>query len=200
MLKKIVIASHNKGKVKEIGELLAPLGLLVVSAAEMGVDEPEETGLTFAENALLKARNTAEKTGFPALADDSGLAIPALDGAPGIYSARWAGADKDFALAFSRIQQELASKNIADATGTPAYFICALCLSIPNADEQIFEGRIDGKLVFPPRGEHGFGYDPIFIPEGYDISFAEMDSAKKHSISHRAKAFQKFVEFLENNE
>ncbi len=192
MLKKIVIASHNKGKVREIGELLAPLGMRVVSAGEMNVDEPEETGSTFAENAILKAENTAAKTGLPALADDSGLAIPALGGAPGIYSARWAGADKDFASAFARIQKELPTAN-----GAAAYFICSLCLVIPGAKPQIFEGRIDGTLTFPPRGEHGFGYDPIFIPEGYDITFAQMDAAKKHSMSHRARAFEKFVKYLE---
>jgi XTP/dITP diphosphohydrolase len=196
-LSKIVIASHNKGKVREIGELLAPLGLSVASAGEMGVDEPEETGLTFAQNAILKARNTMEKTGLAALADDSGLAIPALDGAPGIYSARWAGADKNFDAAFSRILRELADKNIKDANGTPAYFICALCLSIPGSEDMVFEGRIDGTLAFPARGEHGFGYDPIFVPEGYDITFAEMDSEKKHSMSHRARAFKKFLKYLE---
>lgn len=195
MFSKLVIASHNKGKVKEIGELLAPLGLVVVSAAEMGVDEPEETGLTFAENAILKARNTAEKTGLPALADDSGLAIPALDGQPGIYSARWASADKKFALAFDRIRQELSARNIENPNGTPAYFICALCLSLPDNTIEVFEGRIDGTLNFPPCGEHGFGYDPIFIPDGYAVTFAEMGT-NKHNISHRARAFEKFLKYL----
>ncbi len=198
MFKKIVIASHNKGKVKEIAELIAPLGLSVVSAAEMNVDEPEETGLTFAENAILKALNTAEKTGLPALADDSGLAIPELGGAPGIYSARWAGADKNFDAAFTRIKKELAEKNIPNANGVAAYFVCALCLALPDKTTQVFEGRIDGTLTFPPRGEHGFGYDPIFIPEKYDITFAEMDSAKKHAMSHRARAFEKFLRYLES--
>lgn len=196
MFEKLVIASHNSGKLREIAQLIAPFGIQAVSAGEMGVDEPEETGLTFAENAALKARNTAQKTGLFALADDSGLAIPALGGAPGIYSARWAGKDKDFSQAFARIQKELAEKSIADANGTAAYFMCALCLAAPDGDERIFEGRIDGKLVFPPRGEQGFGYDPIFIPEGYDITFAEMDSDEKHKISHRARAFAKFVENL----
>ena len=196
---KIVIASHNKGKVKEIGGLLAPLGFSVVSAGEMGVDEPEETGLTFAENAILKAKNTASLTGLPALADDSGLAIPALDGAPGIYSARWAGADKNFDTAFVRIEKELKEKNITDAIGIPAYFVCALCLATADKEPQVFEGRIDGTLTFPPRGEHGFGYDPIFIPENYNITFAEMDSAIKQSISHRARAFSKFLQYLKDN-
>jgi len=199
MFKKIVIASHNKGKVREIGELLAPLGLSVVSASEMGVDEPEETGLTFSENAILKAVNTANKTGLPALADDSGLCVEDLDGAPGIYSARWAGENKDFTVAFARIQKELSNKNISSAN-PKAYFICSLCLAVPDTDTQIFEGRIDGVLTFPPRGEHGFGYDPIFIPDGYDMTFAEMNSKEKYAISHRARAFKKLLEYLENNE
>jgi len=197
MLQKIVIASHNAGKVREIGELIAPLGLQVVSAAEVGVDEPEETGATFAENAALKAKNALLKTGFPALADDSGLAIPALDGAPGIYSARWA-TDKDFAPAFARIERELAEKNIS-ANGADAYFVCSLCLALPNGEEEVFEGRIDGKLTFPAKGAKGFGYDPIFTPNGYAITFAEMDAAEKHKISHRARAFAKFLSWLTNN-
>lgn len=200
MFQKLVIASHNKGKVREIGELIAPLGLTAVSAAEMGIDEPEETGMSFAENAIIKARNASEKTGLPALADDSGLAIPALGGLPGIYSARWAGENKNFNAAFSRIRQELTARNIADGNGIPAYFICALCLSIPSGNDQVFEGRVDGTLVFPPRGAKGFGYDPIFMPEGYDSTFAEMDSVKKHSISHRAGAFEKFQKYLESSQ
>ena len=195
MFKKLVIASHNKGKVREIGELLAPLGLSVISAGEMGVDEPEETGDSFAENATLKALNTAEKTGLPALADDSGLCVEDLGGSPGIYSARWAGEAKDFTVAFDRIQKELSDIGI-DSPNPKAYFICSLCLAVPDADVQIFEGRIDGVLTFPPRGEHGFGYDPIFIPDGYDITFAEMNDAEKPAISHRAIAFKKFLESL----
>ena len=198
MFKKIVIATHNKGKIKEIGELLAPLGFSVVSSGEMGVDEPEETGDSFAENATLKALNTAEKTGLPALADDSGLCVEDLGGAPGIYSARWAGETKDFTIAFQRIQKELSDIGITDPN-PKAYFICSLCLAVPGADVQIFEGRIDGTLTFPPRGEQGFGSDPVFIPENYDISFAEMNSAEKHAISHRARAFKKFVEYLEGS-
>ena len=190
-IKKLVIASHNKGKIKEIGELIAPLGIEVVSAGEAGVDEPEETGLTFAENAALKARNAVAISGLASLADDSGLAIPALGGAPGIYSARWAGADKDFAGAFARIQKELPTAN-----GAAAYFVCALCLSLPNGEEHIFEGRIDGTLLFPPRGTEGFGYDPIFIPEHETRTFGEMPAAEKHSMSHRARAFVQFVDYL----
>lgn len=196
MLKKIVIASHNSGKLREIGDLLTPLGLEVVSAGSLGVDEPEETGLTFAENAALKAKNTAAKTGLPALADDSGLAIPALGGAPGIYSARWAEGN-DFSVAFSRIQRELEEKNI-EANGAAAYFVCALCLMLPDGEEKVFEGRVDGTLTLPPRGEKGFGYDPIFTPEGYNVTFAEMEAAEKHKISHRARAFEKFLQYLEN--
>ena len=199
MLQKLVIASHNKGKVREIGELLAPLGLSVVSAGEMNVDEPEETGSTFAENAILKAENTLQKTNLPALADDSGIVIPALDGAPGIYSARWAGDSKDFSIAFTRIKKELAAKNV-NPENIDAYFICSLCLAIPNEQPQIFEGRIDGKLTFPPRGKNGFGYDPIFIPDGYTQTFAEMDFDKKHAVSHRAKAFKKFLHYLESKQ
>jgi XTP/dITP diphosphohydrolase len=198
-ISKIVIASHNQGKVREIGELLSPFGFAVVSAAQLNVDEPEETGLTFAENALLKARNTTERTGMVALADDSGMAIAALGGAPGIYSARWAGESKDFSVAFERIKKELKEKNIQPNDGIRASFICALCLYFPGGENHIFEGRIDGTLTFPPRGDKGFGYDPVFIPEGYDITFAEMEHDKKQAISHRARAFAKLVKYLERN-
>lgn len=191
--KKIVIASHNEGKVREIRELIKPLGISVTSAAEAKVDEPEETGSTFAENAALKARHSSSQTGLPALADDSGLVIPTIGGAPGIYSARWAGPSKDFTMAFARIQKELGEKGLHTA---PAHFICALCLSLPGENTHIFEGRIDGMLTFPPRGQHGFGYDPIFIPDGYNESFAQIDAAEKNRISHRARAFEKFLDFL----
>lgn len=192
MLSTLVIASHNEGKVREIRELLAPYSMKVISAGEAGVDEPEETGTTFAENAELKARNTAMKAKLPALADDSGLVIPALGGQPGIYSARWAGPNKDFTVAFARIQEELPAgeKNAA------AYFVCTLSLCMPDGKTHTFEGRIDGTLIFPPRGEKGFGYDPIFIPNGYAISFAEIDPAEKNRISHRARAFEKLEQFL----
>ena len=192
MLKKIVIASHNKGKVREIGELLAPLGMSVVSAAELNIDEPEETGETFAENAILKAYNTSDKTGLAALADDSGLAVVALGGSPGIYSARWAGEEKDFSVAFARIEKELADKGV-DANGCAAYFICSLCLSIPGEDPQIFEGRIDGTLTFPPRGENGFGFDQVVLPNGHNKTFAEMTLKEKNAISHRGQAIKKIL-------
>ena len=192
MIQKLVIASHNEGKVREIGELIAPLGIEVLSAANAGISEPEETGATFAENAELKAHHANAHSGLAALADDSGLVIPALGGAPGIYSARWAGPNKDFNVAFARIQAELG----ANASGQLAYFICTLCLCMPDGEAHSFEGRVDGVLTFPPRGDKGFGYDPIFTPEGYGITFAEMDPATRHRISHRARAFAKFVDFL----
>lgn len=188
--KPLVIASHNMGKVKEIGELIAPLGIRAISAGEANVIEPEETGDSFAENATLKSEHSLLSTGLPALADDSGLVVPAIGGAPGIYSARWAGPNKDFNVAFNRIRHELGEKP------TDAYFICVLALSVPGKHTEIFEGRIDGTLTFPPRGSKGFGYDPIFIPKGYDITFAEFDPALKNSISHRARAFAQFLDFL----
>lgn len=188
--KQLVIASHNKGKIAEIRSMLAPLGIEVKSASDVTVSEPEETGSSFAENACLKAEHAAMACGLPCLADDSGLAVDALDGAPGIYSARWAGPDKDFSAAFERIQKGIAGKN------AKAHFVCVLALCIPDDRTYIFEGRIDGKLTFPPRGSKGFGYDPLFIADGYDITFAEMDPAEKNRISHRARAFAKFIDFL----
>ncbi len=189
----LVIASHNAGKVAEIAELIAPLKIKVISASKANIVEPEETGSTFAENAALKAEHAATASGLPALSDDSGLVVPAIGGAPGIYSARWAGANKDFSIAFARIQKEL-QNNPADA-----YFICVLALSIPNEQTRLFEGRIDGTLTFPPRGDKGFGYDPIFIPNGYPITFAEIDPVEKNRISHRARAFAKFLDFLKEH-
>lgn len=187
----LVIATHNAGKLREFGALLSPLGINVQSAGELGISEPDETATTFAENAQLKAQHSALASGLPALADDSGLVVPAIGGAPGIYSARWAGPNKDFSIAFERIQRELGDKP-ADA-----YFICVLSLSLPLTGEvTAFEGRIDGTLTFPPRGDKGFGYDPIFIPNGYDVTFGEMDTNIKQTISHRAVAFDKFLEYI----
>jgi XTP/dITP diphosphohydrolase len=185
---RLVIASHNPGKLREIAELLAPFGVEAFSAGAFGLPEPEETGESFEENAAIKARAAAEGTGLPALADDSGLVVPALGGAPGIHSARWAGPGKDFAVAMARVEQELTGKD-----DRRAHFVCALCLAWPDGDKTTFLGRVDGKLVWPPRGERGFGYDPIFRPEGYDVSFGEMEPRHKHAISHRARAFGKFV-------
>ncbi len=190
----LVIATHNPGKLREIEELVAPFGIDVVSAATLGLPEPEETGKTFAENAAIKARAATQGAGLPALADDSGLAIAALGGKPGIHSARWAGPEKDFAAAMARAQQELSTA--ARATGTEnrrAAFVCALCLAYPDGREEVFEGRIEGRLVWPPRGTRGFGYDPMFQAEGYELTFGEMAPAEKHQISHRARAFAKLV-------
>lgn len=187
---KLVIASHNSGKVVEIRALLEPFAVLVVGAAELGLPEPEETGETFAENASIKAEAAARQSGEIALADDSGLCVAALDGQPGIYSARWAGLDKDFPAAMTRVEHELKSKAAKDSR---ASFVCALALAAPGQTTEIFDGRVFGSLTFPPRGSRGFGYDPIFVPEGYRQTFGEMDPDKKHAISHRAKAFAKLV-------
>ncbi|MEX0758150.1 MAG: RdgB/HAM1 family non-canonical purine NTP pyrophosphatase [Tistlia sp.] len=182
---RIVIASHNPGKVREIAELLQPFGLTVVRADSLGLPEPEETGLTFAANAELKAIAAAVGAGLPALADDSGLVVPALGGAPGVYSARWAGPGKDFGEAMERVRREL-----GEAADPAASFVCALALAWPDGSCEVFEGRIDGTLVFPARGERGFGYDPIFRPEGERETFGEMEPGRKHAMSHRARAFE----------
>jgi len=185
----LVVASHNPGKVREIGDLLRPFGLArVVSAGDLNLPEPEETGSTFIANATLKACAAAAASGHPALADDSGLEVTALDGAPGIYSARWAGPGKDFAVAMERVQTEL-----GDSADRSANFTCALCLAWPDGHTETFEGRVFGTLVWPPRGEKGFGYDPVFQADGHAITFAEMDPADKHAISHRAEAFRQLV-------
>ena len=187
---RLVVASHNKGKVREIEELLVPHGLAVAGAGALGITEPEETGTSFAENAKLKAEAAMEASGLPALADDSGLCVAALDGAPGIYSARWAGEAKDFRLAMRRVEDEMNKSGNPDKR---AYFVCALALAAPGATTEVFEGRVHGALTFPPRGDKGFGDDPIFVPEGHRFTFGEMDAAAKHAISHRARAFEKFA-------
>ena len=189
----LVVASHNPGKVREIRELLAPFCIETKGAAELGLPEPEETGATFAANASLKARAAAQASGLLSLADDSGLAVTALDGAPGIYSARWAGEGKDFSVAMARVERELKEKGAKDFS---AKFGCALALAEPNSEPKIFEGEIKGHLVFPPRGSRGFGYDPIFIAEGMSETFAEIEPALKHAISHRARAFAKLTAAL----
>ena len=183
---RLVLASHNPGKLREIAALVEPFGLQVVSAGELGLPEPEETGQTFIENARLKALAAAIGAQLPALADDSGLAVAALDGAPGIYSARWAGPKKDFAAAMARVEREL-----GDSPDRRAQFVCALSLAWPDGHCEDCEGRVEGTLAFPPRGSRGFGYDPIFLPEGQEITFAEMEPERKHAISHRARAFAK---------
>jgi len=186
----LVLASHNPGKVREIEELLAPFGIVVKGAAALGLPEPEETGHTFAENAALKARAAADASGFVALSDDSGLSVAALDGAPGIYSARWAGPKKDFSAAMARVRRELEEKGTQDRR---AKFVCALALAAPKGSEEIYEGEVHGRLEFPPRGDKGFGYDPIFVADGMTETFGEIEPATKHGMSHRARAFEKLV-------
>jgi XTP/dITP diphosphohydrolase len=187
---RLVVASHNPGKVREIMELIAPFGIKTLGAAELDLPEPEETGSSFVENATLKTEAATKGSGLPALADDSGLCVAALDGAPGIYSARWAGPAKDFRLAMKRVEEELQRSEIHDAR---ASFVCVLALAAPGAATEVFEGRVYGSLTFPPRGHMGFGYDPIFVPEGFRMTFGEMVPAQKHIMSHRARAFAKFV-------
>jgi XTP/dITP diphosphohydrolase len=186
----LLIATHNKGKLAEMRELMAPHGIAVVSAGERGLAEPAETGHMFAENAALKARAGAEATGLPALADDSGICVLALDGAPGLFSADWAGPGKDFRPAMERVERELSLRGATDRT---ACFVSALVLAWPDGEEALFEGRVHGTLVWPPRGEKGFGYDPMFLPDGEARTFGEMSSTEKHgkpkALSHRARAF-----------
>ena len=184
---RLVIASHNPGKIVEIGNLLAPFEVEAVGAGTLGLPEPEETGATFEENAELKARLAAAASGLPALADDSGLVVPALAGAPGIYSARWAGPGRDFRIAMERVQRELGDRERS------AHFVAVLALAWPDRHIENFRGEVRGRLVWPPRGTRGFGYDPIFIPDGYSETFGEIDPAQKHRISHRARAFEKLV-------
>ena len=186
----LVVASHNAGKVREIKALLGPHGIQPISAGDLGLPEPEETGTTFAANAELKALASAKGSGHAALADDSGLCVEALDGAPGIYSARWAGPTKDFRVAMNRIHDELRKRGL---TTSKAKFVCALTLAMPGGEMQTFEGEVHGTLTFPLRGDHGFGYDPIFVADGMDQTFAEIDPAQKHAMSHRAKAFAKLL-------
>jgi len=186
----LVVASHNPGKVREIKALLGPHGIEPISAGSLGLPEPEETGTSFAANAELKARASAQGSGHAALADDSGLCVEALGGDPGIYSARWAGETKDFRIAMTRIENELRAKGLATSA---AKFVCVLSIALPSGEIQTFEGEVHGRLTFPPRGDHGFGYDPIFIADGMDQTFAEIDPALKHAMSHRARAFEKLL-------
>lgn len=189
---KVVVASHNEGKVREIRALLEPFGVTTVSASELDLPEPEETGTTFRANAELKARASATASGLPALADDSGLAVKALDGAPGIYSARWAGPDKDFGAAMADVEEAL--KEHGKDVDRTAKFVCALSLAWPDGHVETFEGEVFGTLTWPPRGDKGFGYDPVFVPQGHNITFGEMEPAKKHAMSHRAEAFKQLID------
>jgi XTP/dITP diphosphohydrolase len=198
---KLVIASHNAGKVREIRALLEPYGIEPVSAADLNLPEPEETGTTFAENALLKAHSAAQGSGLPALSDDSGLCVAALGGAPGVYTADWAerqgfegGAGRDWYLAMGKVEGKLAEQG--PDVDRSCYFTCTLALAWPDGHEEVFAGRVQGTLTWPPRGTMGFGYDPVFVPLGRTQSFAELDRAEKHAISHRADAFAKLVKAL----
>jgi XTP/dITP diphosphohydrolase len=190
---KLVIASHNEGKVREIGALLAPFGIETVSAGSLGIPEPEETGTSFAANAELKARFSADLSGLVALADDSGLCVDALNGDPGVYTANWAETPtgRDWSLAMRKVEEALVAKG--PEAGRDAHFVCVLSLCWPDGHVESFEGRVDGMLAWPPRGTIGFGYDPVFVPLGHDETFAELPPETKHRISHRADAFAKLV-------
>ncbi|WP_419798503.1 MAG: RdgB/HAM1 family non-canonical purine NTP pyrophosphatase [Terasakiella sp.] len=191
---KLVIASHNAGKVREIQELLAPYGMDVISAKDLNLPEPVEDGETFIANSLIKSLAAAKASGLPALADDSGLAVNILAGAPGIYSARWAGPRKDFQRAMKKVEDAICEYDTIEAKADrSAAFICALSIGWPDGHSEVFEGRVEGKMIWPARGERGFGYDPVFQPVGYDVTFGEMEPAAKHEISHRADAFRQLV-------
>lgn len=203
--KTIVVASHNAGKIREIADLIGPFGFSARSAAELDFIEPDETGTTFEENAAIKALASARASGLPALSDDSGLVVDALDGAPGVYTANWAEREdgtRDFAMAMEKVERALAEKGATHADQRAARFVSVLCLAWPDGHTELFRGEVEGKVVWPPRGELGFGYDPIFQPDGYDLTFGEMSSQQKHgwsrgeseALSHRARAFKRFVE------
>jgi XTP/dITP diphosphohydrolase len=187
---RIVVASHNEGKVRELAQLFAPFGIACLSAVSLGLAEPEETGKTFAENAELKAVAAAKASGMLAVADDSGLEVAALHGAPGIHAARWGGPTRDFGRAMERVNRELEASGAADAR---ANFTCALALASPDGTAQVFEGKVFGTLIWPPRGRRGFGYDPIFVPDGYNETFGEMEPALKNRLSHRMRAFEQLM-------
>jgi XTP/dITP diphosphohydrolase len=201
VVRRLVIATHNPGKLKEMRELLAPYKIEAISAGEMGLSEPEETGATFGENARIKAEAAAKASGLPAFADDSGLVVDALDGAPGIHSARWAGPDKNFRRAMESVEDRLRERGASKPERRTAHFVSALCVAWPDGHIEEFEGRVDGTIVWPPRGDMGFGYDPIFLPDGHTRTFGEMPSEEKHGLppkgsglSHRARAFLKLAE------
>jgi XTP/dITP diphosphohydrolase len=200
---KVVIATHNPGKLREMRELLEPFGVEAVSAGELGLPVPAETGHMFSENAAIKAHAAAKATGLPALSDDSGLCVDAFDGAPGLFTADWAGPEKDFYAAMARVERELQKRRFTAPEERRAHFVSALVLAWPDGHEELFEGRVFGQAVWPPRGDKGFGYDPMFQPDGYAQTFGELSSDEKHGIdwsrleapalSHRARAFQKLA-------
>jgi XTP/dITP diphosphohydrolase len=198
---RLVIATHNPGKLAEMRELLAPYGVEAISAGELGLPEPDETGITFRDNARIKAQAATAATDLPAFADDSGLAVDALDGAPGIYSARWAGPDKNFRGAMETIEDKLRERGATTPDRRKAHFVSALCVAWPDGHVEDFEAQVDGVLVWPPRGDQGFGYDPMFLPDGHERTFGEMPSVEKHGLpphggglSHRARAFLKLAQ------
>ena len=195
-LKEIVIASHNEGKVREIRSLLKPMGFIVYSAKKFCINEPIENGKTFKENSLIKSKNASEKSGIPAIADDSGLCILSLRNQPGIYSARWAGKDKNFNTAIRKIEKKIYKNNLMNKNSRKAFFCCALSIYFPDNNYRVFEGKKYGHVQFPPLGKNGFGYDPIFVPIGYKKTFGEMNFNYKERISHRAIAFKKLSNFL----
>lgn len=203
--KTIVVASHNAGKIREIEDLIAPFGFSAKSAAELKFEEPDETGTTFEENATIKALASAKASGLPALSDDSGLVIDALDGAPGVYTANWAEKEdgtRDFAMAMENVEKALAEKGATAVKDRTARFVSVLCLAWPDGHTELFRGEVEGHVVWPPRGDKGFGYDPVFQPEGFETTFGEMSAEEKHgwkpgdasALSHRARAFKIFVE------
>ncbi|GAA4170240.1 RdgB/HAM1 family non-canonical purine NTP pyrophosphatase [Shinella granuli] len=203
--KTIVVASHNAGKIREIEDLIGPFGFSARSAAELNFEEPDETGTTFEENATIKALASAKASGLPALSDDSGLVIDALDGAPGVYTANWAEKEdgtRDFAMAMEKVETALAEKGATEAKDRTARFVSVLCLAWPDGHTELFRGEVEGHVVWPPRGTEGFGYDPVFRPNGYETTFGEMSAQEKHgwkpgdaaALSHRARAFKRFVE------
>lgn len=203
--KTIVVASHNAGKIREIEDLIGPFGFSAKSAAELKFEEPDETGTTFEENAAIKALASAKASGLPALSDDSGLVIDALDGAPGVYTANWAEREdgtRDFVMAMEKVEKALADKGATEAGDRIARFVSVLCLAWPDGHTELFRDEVEGTVVWPPRGSQGFGYDPVFQPEGYETTFGEMSAEEKHgwkpgdaaALSHRARAFKLFVE------
>ena len=203
--KRFVVASHNEGKLREFADLLAPFGFEAKSAREYGLPEPEETGTTFEENAYIKAFAAAKATGLPAMSDDSGLCVDALDGAPGVYTANWAekpDGSRDFGMAMQKTEDALQKAGSTEPAQRTGRFVAFICLAFPDGEAEYYRGEAEGKLVWPPRGELGFGYDPVFVPDGYDKSFGEMTAEKKHgwkpgdaeALSHRARAFKKFAE------